>query len=144
METVGREARRLEHDRPLVREAQPADFEDRLALRDSRPRATSGEAGSCSALQQHGARGQSEPARLLGEAAEVGQITLDRRLADERTSPATDRAADEPAALEVRQRLTEGETVDAEPRGEFALGRQAVARLQRRRERIACSITSPI
>ena len=129
-EPLRREARRLQDDRPLVREPQPADLEDRRTRFDLESTGHLGRRWELFGVQQHCARRQAESARLLGEPAEVGQIALDGRLGHERTAAAADGAADEPAALQIRQRLAQGEPVDAEPGGELTLGRKTVARLK--------------
>ena len=55
--------------------------------------------------------------------------------AHERTAAAADGAANEPAALQIRQRLAQREPVDAEPGGELTLWRKTVARLKISRRR---------
>ena len=56
-----------------------------------RARATAGEADTSSACEQTGARFETEAAGLLGKTGETRQVALDRRLGDERATPAADR-----------------------------------------------------
>ena len=80
-EPFGREARRLEDDRPGVREASLGDLEHRRAgfelevPGDLTRRELFG-------VEHDGARGKSEAASLLGKSGESRQVALDRRLGD--------------------------------------------------------------
>ena len=129
-EAFCREARRLEDDRPSVREAQSGDLEHGRAGLELES-AGNGPLGDLLLGAEHdGTGGKSEAVCLLGETGEIGQIALDRRLGDEGAPLTTDGAPDQSSSLQVGQRLAQGEAVHAEPAGELTLWRETVTGLE--------------